>query len=213
MWEVDVWVERPTDGRIDLVVKYDQNLNLDNPKTRDFDKGYWGTNRIIIEQGKDHGNYHWTGNDRSTIESEKLDNCGWRKDGLYESKDHHRYRRRNRHRWFRSQIIALDKKCAISGETTEAALDAAHIIPAKKDGNEIPKNGIALRTDIHRLYDKKMFFIHPESGKLKIDDEKSDLLSKEYKKLLKKSERLPSQTLERVRKALAEVWPGDRSRV
>ena len=62
---------------------------------------------------------------------------------------------------------------------------------------------------MHRLYDAKMFFIHPKSGKPKINDEKSDQLSKKYKKLLEESEGLPPETLERVRAALGEVWPDD----
>ena len=56
-------------------------------------------------------------------------------------------------------------------------LDAAHIIPKRENGNEIPRNGIALRADIHRLYDAKMFFIDPKSGRPVIDNESIDQLS------------------------------------
>ena len=209
IWEVEVWVERPTDGRIDLVVKYDQNLNLDNPKIRDLDKDYWGTNRIIIAQGKDHGNYHWTGNDGSTIEYEGT-KYGWRKKELREPRNRRRSTQQIRDERFRPQIIARDQKCVITGETTKAALDAAHIIPAAKNGNEIPENGIVLRADIHRLYDAGMFIIHPETGKpVNINPE----LPETYTQLLEESEGLLPETLERVSAALWEIWPGDRSRV
>ena len=172
----EIRAERRAVDRVDLVMEYHKHLNQKGIDHRLLDDGSWGTNRIFIENGQDYGDYHWKGENRfSFIFSQHSDKSGWRKDGLYEPKDHHIYRRRNRYKWFRSQIIVLDKKCVISGETTEAALDAAHIIPAKKDGNEIPKNGIALRTDIHRLYDEKMFFIHPKTGKLEINCEKSDL--------------------------------------
>ncbi len=98
--------------------------------------------------------------------------------------------------------------CVISGETTEEALDAAHIIPAAKDGNEIKGNGITLRVDIHRLYDRGMFKIHPEKGQAVIVPAKLPELSDYYINLLKDVV-LPPATLERVSKALQEVWHGD----
>ena len=133
---------------------------------------------------------------------------------MYEPKGHHVYRRKYRKAIFRSLIInSDDKKCVISGENTEKALEAAHIIRAADGGAETRKNGITLRADIHRLYDAKTFFIHPQSGKPEINDKKSDQLSKEYKKLLEQRKGLPPETLKRVREALEKVWPGDRSRV
>ena len=108
------------------------------------------------------------------------------------------------------QIIAKDRKCVISREKMELVLEAAHIIPDKDDGSDTPKNGIALRTDIHRLYDKKMFFIDPKSGEPVINNKfvGKFKLSSTYKNLLKDSKGLPSETLKRVSKALQDVWPG-----
>ena len=77
--------------------------------------------------------------------------------------------------------------CVISGETTEEALDAAHIIRAADEGNEIPENGITLRADIHRLYDSGMFKIHPETGQAVIVPAKLPKLSDYYINLLKTS--------------------------
>lgn len=209
IYEVKVRVERKNDGRIDLVVEYDE----DNNPHLDLEIGYWGNNRIILEQGQDHGSYHWRGNDSHEIRSEDSDQYGWRKEELREEKYRKCYLQIERNKRFRSKIINRDKKCAISGETTEKTLDAAHIIPIKEGGKDEPGNGIALRIDIHRLYDAGTFLIHPESGRPVINDESSDQLSVKYKKLLKESKGLPRRTLERVRRALAEVWPGDRSRV
>ena len=95
----------------------------------------------------------------------------------------------------------------------ELVLDAAHIIPKREDGNEISRNGIALRTDIHRLYDANMFFIDPKSGKPVIDNESIDQLSDDqsfetYRNLLEASEGLPPETLKRVSEALREVRRG-----
>ena len=206
-FEAEVWIERSTNGRIDIVVRYDRGLN---PKIQDdsYD-GCWGTNRIIVEQGKNHGDYHWKGDGDIEFEFEsKGKKCGWRKYELREPKEHRGNRRRNRKQDFRDQIIAKDRKCVISREKMKLVLEAAHIIPDKDDGSDTPKNGIALRVDIHRLYDKKMFFIDPKSGKLEINNEKIDQLSKTYRKLLEKSKGLPPETLKRVSGALQDVWPG-----
>ena len=78
------------------------------------------------------------------------------------------------------------------------ALDAAHIIPAKDYKNDIPENGIALRADIHRLYDAGMFVINPESGRL---EKLSNKLSEKYKSILT-DVYLSNGILERVREAL-----------
>ena len=205
-WKVRV--EPPTDDGTVFVVKYEREKNPHLLK--DFcDDGYWGETRIIVEPGKDRGDYCWTGISGDVFDSEVNKRAGWRKKELREPRNHRRSTQQIRDEKFRPQIIALDRKCVITGETTKAALDAAHIIPAAKDGNEIRDNGIALRADIHRLYDEKMFFIDPKSGKLKINDKKNCELSPEYNKLLNESKGLPRKTLGRVRKALKEVWPGD----
>ena len=95
--------------------------------------------------------------------------------------------------------------CVISHETTKAALDAAHIIRAADEGNEIPENGITLRADIHRLYDSGMFKIHPETGQTA--HIAYDKLSEDYIDLLEDSV-LPDATLQRVSATLQAVWGG-----
>jgi len=205
VWEVEVQVEESIDGHTVLVLRYDRDRN---PEFHHLDDGYWGTNRIFVPQGQNHGHYCWTPEFGNVIESNEY---GWKKKEMYEQR---KYRNRRspqqvRDDYFRPQIIALDQRCVISGETTRSALDAAHIIPAREDGKEIPDNGIALRADIHRLYDAKMFFIHPETGNPVINDELRDQLSQAYINLLEDSEGLPPETLERVSAALWKVWPGD----
>ena len=127
------------------------------------------------------------------------------KKSLYEERNHRRSPQQIRDAKFRPKIIDLDGMCVISGETTEEALDAAHIIPAAENGNEIPENGITLRADIHRLYDRRMFRIHPETGQTA--HIAYDELSEDYIDLLEESG-LPDATLQRVSTALHEVWPG-----
>ena len=158
VFEIEVRVEQLVDDLIHVIVTYDPDNNPGFPYSDDF----WGTNTIITEQGQDHGDYHWSSNNGYEFHSEGH-NCGWKKIELHEPRDHRRSHQQIRDEHFRPQIIALDRQCVITGETTKAALDAAHIIPAAKSGNEIPENGILLRADIHRLYDAGMFIIHPET--------------------------------------------------
>ena len=171
-----------------------------------------GTNRIFIEPGKNHGKCQWAADGEENVQ------LNWERNTLtlYKERKHRRSTQQIRDEDFRRDIIALDEKCVISGETTEAALDAAHIIPARENGNEIPENGIALRADIHRLYDRDrdrdrdrgIFQIHPKTGKVRIDPAKRRKLSEDYINLLKNG-KLPDATLQRVQKALQKIWGGE----
>ncbi len=48
---------------------------------------------------------------------------------------------------------AYKRRCAITGENTLFALEAAHIVPYAKEGTHDVRNGILLRADFHRLFD------------------------------------------------------------
>ena len=48
----------------------------------------------------------------------------------------------------------MNRKCAISGEKTLPVLDAAHIKPYDQSGPHSISNGLLLRTDLHKLFDK-----------------------------------------------------------
>lgn len=49
---------------------------------------------------------------------------------------------------------AYDRRCAVTGERTLPILDAAHIKSYSAGGKHDPENGLLLRTDIHRLFDR-----------------------------------------------------------
>jgi putative restriction endonuclease len=49
---------------------------------------------------------------------------------------------------------AYERRCAISGERTLPVLEAAHIIPYENSGPHLVSNGMLLRSDIHKLFDK-----------------------------------------------------------
>ena len=48
---------------------------------------------------------------------------------------------------------AYKRRCAITGEQTLIALEAAHIIPYAREGTHDIRNGLLLRADFHRLFD------------------------------------------------------------
>ena len=57
---------------------------------------------------------------------------------------------------------AYERRCAITGERTLPALDAAHIKPYAADGPHRVSNGLLLRSDLHRLFDTGYLTVTPE---------------------------------------------------
>jgi putative restriction endonuclease len=56
---------------------------------------------------------------------------------------------------------AYEKRCAVSGERTYPVLEAAHIVPVSQGGHHTPQNGLLLRSDIHKLFDRGYVTIRP----------------------------------------------------
>lgn len=54
------------------------------------------------------------------------------------------------------------RRCAVTKERTLPALDAAHIRPYREGGKHEPPNGLLLRSDIHRLFDKGYVTVSPD---------------------------------------------------
>jgi len=57
---------------------------------------------------------------------------------------------------------AYSRACAITEEHTLPALEAAHIKPFNLDGPNAVYNGLLLRSDVHRLFDKGYITVTPE---------------------------------------------------
>jgi putative restriction endonuclease len=57
---------------------------------------------------------------------------------------------------------AYKRRCAITGESTLMALEAAHIKPFSQDSSHAVSNGILLRADFHRLFDSGLISITPD---------------------------------------------------
>lgn len=66
---------------------------------------------------------------------------------------------------FRVAVIdAYERRCAISGERALPALDVAHIRPVSEGGLHTVDNGLLLRSDIHRLFDRGYVTVTPTFG-------------------------------------------------
>lgn len=64
---------------------------------------------------------------------------------------------------FRLMVIdAYGRRCAITGEKTLPALDAAHIRPFHDVESHEVRNGILMRSDIHRLFDQGYVTVTPD---------------------------------------------------
>ncbi|MBN1916976.1 MAG: HNH endonuclease [Verrucomicrobia bacterium] len=56
---------------------------------------------------------------------------------------------------------AYERRCAVTGERTLPALDAAHIKPFSESGGHQVENGVLLRRDLHALFDRGYITITP----------------------------------------------------
>lgn len=73
---------------------------------------------------------------------------------------------------FRSKLIkAYGGACAISGESTESVLQAAHIKPYDGDSTNHVQNGILLRADLHTLFDLKLIVVDPLDWTVRVSDQ------------------------------------------
>lgn len=57
---------------------------------------------------------------------------------------------------------AYERGCAVTGEHSLPALEAAHILPYRLGGPHEIRNGILLRADLHRLFDKGYVAVTPK---------------------------------------------------
>jgi putative restriction endonuclease len=57
---------------------------------------------------------------------------------------------------------AYERRCAVTGERTLPALEAAHIKPYADGGSHEPTNGLLMRRDIHALFDSGYVTVTPD---------------------------------------------------
>jgi putative restriction endonuclease len=64
---------------------------------------------------------------------------------------------------FRLMVMdAYERRCAVTGEKTLPALEAAHIRPYKSVESHDVANGILMRSDVHRLFDQGYVTVTPD---------------------------------------------------
>jgi len=79
---------------------------------------------------------------------------------------------------FRSALFKAYKgRCAVTGCTIEALLEAAHIVPYQGADTNVVSNGLLLRADIHTLFDLGLLWIDPHSRLVKLAE---PLMGSEY---------------------------------
>lgn len=72
---------------------------------------------------------------------------------------------------FRAELlVAYDRQCAITGSGVTSILEAAHIKPFSKGGQQLPSNGLLLRADVHSLFDQGLIGIDGKSLKVLVHE-------------------------------------------
>lgn len=166
-------ITKQEDGAYVLNISY-QHSNNQHLKKDDI---CWGVSTIVIVPNADGGSVSWV----DTYSNEFNCTTTWTKLGglLRQKKRVTTTKAQREQAQFRAVLLSKDVCCAISGEATPKALEAAHIIPSKDGGAEVIENGILLRADLHKLFDDDQFYIM-QDGRVVI----AGKLSEDYKKLL-----------------------------
>ena len=184
------------DDELHLVVEYHA---AENPELAGSYNHGWGTNRIVLVPGSQNGRCRWLASDGT-----ERNDVPWRAFDVTAANQRPlaKYIRSQRYSQFRSIVLSHDgHRCALTGDPTVQALEVAHLIPARYGENDVPSNGIALRADLHRLFDAGLFTFAPD-GRVVLADH-DPRVSDVYDRLLRNAE-LRSETFERVRGTLAE---------
>jgi hypothetical protein len=74
-------------------------------------------------------------------------------------------RRKRKQSLFKQKLLKIERACVLTGEIEKSTLEAAHIIEVKDNGGFDESNGFLLRSDLHKLFDKRLLSIDPDSGK------------------------------------------------
>jgi hypothetical protein len=192
-----------------VIEKLDRNSNnielkltYNKENNSDYEDSGWliGTTTLNFENAASTGTADWkSASDDKQYRAEGVGiRLSWFTDAGGE--DLVQVLRRRRDSRFKQALLNLGPKaCAISGETCEHVLDAAHIHEVKDLGPCSPDNGILLRTDLHRLYDRDLFSISAENGRVIL----SDKLKGNYREELR-GKKLEPSVLKRVRAKLKE---------
>lgn len=99
---------------------------------------------------------------------------------------------------FKKELLKRRNCCELTGEPLRAVLDAAHVHDVENGGCDEPENGLLLRADLHRLFDKGYFSIRAD-GRLSLHPKLSPAYAHELRAC-----RLTAETLRRITPYLHE---------
>lgn len=185
-----------TDDKISIKLRYDP---ADNPSLTEINDA-WGFSTLAIDTKRavakatwqnDPPNSDYDGDGKATVSNTSLiEDLG------FETV----IRRKRRQAKLREDLLGAKIKCCeLSKETALFALDAAHIIEVKNAGGYTAANGLLLRADIHRLFDRGILKIH-DDGSLSL----SEILSKDSRYHQEMAGwNVNGDTMERIKDALA----------
>lgn len=185
---------------IELRYKRDEQVDRN---VRDSDYARWGKSRIWWSPSRSRGKAQWSDDNdlkySGIVDIVDVDILGGEPPvGRLKKSVSVIVKARPKQKELRDQLIYLDKSCAISGEEQRAAIEAAHIVPVKADGQEVISNAFLLRADLHRLFDAGLFWFElTDCAYVKFGRS----LSPYYSDLLA-GKSLPKKTFERVGDAL-----------
>ena len=184
------------DGMWHLMLSYDRLLNPVVP-----DGTLFGTTTIAFKASDTQGTANWVCDTDSTnngyVSWKALDTAIFKTKKTVQREVKLLERRQQA---FRNLLKGRYGQCAISGERTLAALEAAHVIPSRDGGAESIGNGFFLRADLHRLFDAREFGIDSKGMIILPSD---STLSADYQRLLK-GKNIPSKVFESIKSALGE---------
>jgi hypothetical protein len=104
---------------------------------------------------------------------------------------------------FRKEVLKnYGSKCAISGTSVVDTIQAAHIRPYNGPETNHPANGIALRSDIHRLFDLGKIRIDPRDLRIHLHPE----IEIEYREICCEKLDLENVTIHPNKEALELMW-------
>lgn len=72
-------------------------------------------------------------------------------------------------RAFKALVLnAYERRCAITGAKITPALDAAHIRPVSQEGENRVSNGLLLRSDVHKMFDRGYLGLDPRDQSIHV---------------------------------------------
>ena len=191
------WLKAESKLSIEYRAEDQRDLPEGWPSAEDVEFWCWGVHILTVESGKNSGPSSW----QHVSCSGPAEGPGWRLETISGGPTNRRRGtiwqiQRGEQGRFRQSLLEMDGCCALTCESCETALEAAHIVPAHQGGPEYPENGMLLRADLHRLFDAGKFRVCPETGQVLV------AANFDYPSFNLQEARVSEGVLERIRTAL-----------